>query len=120
MWADLQAIHSPGILVGDTHGGNYLGGKLVGFSRAWTMYHPALIQTCGNKWQELMLEELQKLQDNYYDLRNSLAPETLDIPQGLEAFCSRHIAYYRNLPSAYNWAQVGNGRRLGTRVRCGT
>lgn len=103
MWADLQAIHSLGILVGDTHGGNYLGGKLVDFSRAWTMYHPALIQTRGNKLQDLMLEELQNLQDNYYDLKNNLASERIDIPQDLEAFCSGHIAYYRNLPSAYNW-----------------
>ncbi|SPQ27553.1 febd0a39-ca67-42db-b811-ab1929376945 [Thermothielavioides terrestris] len=42
MWPDLQELHSLGILVGDTHGGNYLGGKLVDFSRSLTMYHPGL------------------------------------------------------------------------------
>ncbi len=43
MWADLQVLHSLGIFVGDTHGGNYLGGKLVGFSRSWPMYHLAVV-----------------------------------------------------------------------------
>ncbi|KAH6637092.1 kinetochore Sim4 complex subunit FTA2-domain-containing protein [Chaetomium tenue] len=117
MWPDLQAIHSLGIFVGDTHGGNYLGGKLVDFSRALTMYHPALIPVHGDTFQEIMLgelqklrelqnmmlEELQKLQDNYYDLKNTLASEGIDIPQDLDAFCARHSAYYRNFPSAYNW-----------------
>lgn len=111
MWADLQAIHSLGILVGDTHGGNYLGGKLVDFSRAWTMYHPALVQTRGNELQNLMLGELQKLQYNYYDLKNTLRSKSIDIPQDLEAFCAG-IADYRNLPSAYNEANYVCTARL--------
>ncbi|KAH6619605.1 kinetochore Sim4 complex subunit FTA2-domain-containing protein [Chaetomium sp. MPI-SDFR-AT-0129] len=105
MWPDLQAIHSLGIFVGDTHGGNYLGGKLVDFSRAWTMYHPALIptQNRSRELQGLMLEELQKLQENYYDLKNSLASERIEVPQDLDAFCAEHFDEYKNLPSAFNW-----------------
>jgi hypothetical protein len=47
MWADLQAPHSLGIFAKDTHGGKYLGGELVDFSRSWTMYHPAMDQICA-------------------------------------------------------------------------
>ena len=42
MWEDRDTFHSLGIVVRDTHYGNYLEGKLVGFNRAWTMYHPVL------------------------------------------------------------------------------
>lgn len=38
MWADLEDFHPLGILVRDIHIGNYLHGKLVEFSRSWTMY----------------------------------------------------------------------------------
>ncbi|KAK4147539.1 kinetochore Sim4 complex subunit FTA2-domain-containing protein [Dichotomopilus funicola] len=105
MWADLQALHSLGIFVGDTYGGNYLGGKLVDFSRVWTMYHPALIQTYGNRWEEWILEELQKLQDNCYNVINSLPSENIDSFEDLDAFGVGHIADYisKILPSAYNW-----------------
>ena len=102
MWAGLQALHSLGIFVGDTHGGNYLGGKLADFSRSWTMYHPAMVQIYDSALQELMLNELQHLLDYCYVLRNSLS-KMITIPQDLEAFCSGHIAKYKNLPRAYNW-----------------
>ncbi|KAK2605064.1 hypothetical protein N8I77_007940 [Diaporthe amygdali] len=39
MYADLEELHKLGILVRDIHQGNYLGGRLVYFSMAWTMYH---------------------------------------------------------------------------------
>lgn len=39
MYADLEELHKLGILVRDIHQGNYLEGKLVDFSMAWTMYH---------------------------------------------------------------------------------
>ncbi|KAL1872711.1 hypothetical protein Daus18300_004257 [Diaporthe australafricana] len=42
MWRDLEDLHSLGILMRDIHIGNYIGGRLVDFSRAWTMYHPGL------------------------------------------------------------------------------
>lgn len=42
MWEDLQDLHRLGILVRDIKIGNYLGGKLVDFSRAWTVPHPIL------------------------------------------------------------------------------
>jgi hypothetical protein len=36
----LEALHEVGILVRDIHAFNYLGGRLIDFSRAWTTPHP--------------------------------------------------------------------------------
>ncbi|KAL2192230.1 kinetochore Sim4 complex subunit FTA2-domain-containing protein [Corynascus similis CBS 632.67] len=102
MWADLQALHSLGIFVNDTHGGNYLNGKLVDFSRSWTMYHPALDQIGARKLRSLMLNELQHLLDYYYDLANGSAGPGV-IPQDLDAFCSGDLDQYKNSPKAYDW-----------------
>ncbi|KAL2148971.1 hypothetical protein VTH82DRAFT_1657 [Thermothelomyces myriococcoides] len=102
MWADLQTLHSLGILVGDAHGGNYLNGKLVDFSRSWTMYHPALDQISARKLRSLMISEMQKLLDYYYEVANYSGGETA-IPQDLEDFCTGHFDKYKNHPTAYNW-----------------
>lgn len=103
MWADLQALHSLGIFVHDTHGGNYLAGKLVDFSRSWTMYHPAMDQIRWSTIQGLMLEELQLLQDYYYELANLGCIDVEAILQDLEGFCSGDIDQYRNFPFVYDW-----------------
>ncbi|KAK3292461.1 kinetochore Sim4 complex subunit FTA2-domain-containing protein [Chaetomium fimeti] len=42
MWGGLQDFHRLGILVRDVTVFNYMGGKLVDLSRAWTWPHPAL------------------------------------------------------------------------------
>ncbi|KAK0736495.1 kinetochore Sim4 complex subunit FTA2-domain-containing protein [Apiosordaria backusii] len=42
LWSDVEELHGLGILVRDLHVRNYMNGKLVDFSRAWTMYHPCL------------------------------------------------------------------------------
>ncbi|KAK7728804.1 hypothetical protein SLS63_006412 [Diaporthe eres] len=39
MYPDLEELHKLGILVSVFDQGNYLGGKLVDFSMAWTVYH---------------------------------------------------------------------------------
>ncbi|KAH6626065.1 kinetochore Sim4 complex subunit FTA2-domain-containing protein [Chaetomium sp. MPI-SDFR-AT-0129] len=100
MWADLKSLHSLGIFVGDTHGGNYLGGKLVDFSRSWTMYHPAMVQIQYNIRQGMMSEELQDLLDHCYFLKSNL--RAIAIPDDLEAFCSGNDEY-KGRPWAYNW-----------------
>ncbi|KAH6623928.1 kinetochore Sim4 complex subunit FTA2-domain-containing protein [Chaetomium tenue] len=43
MWSDLEALHAVGILVHDVHAYNYIGGKLIDFSRAWTTPHPGYV-----------------------------------------------------------------------------
>ncbi len=40
MWNDLEDLHRLGILVRDITTYNYIGGKLIDFSRAWTAPHP--------------------------------------------------------------------------------
>ncbi len=42
LWNDLEDLHTLGILVRDITIANYLGGKLIDFSRAWTVPHPSL------------------------------------------------------------------------------
>ncbi|KAK4033492.1 hypothetical protein C8A01DRAFT_40060 [Parachaetomium inaequale] len=42
MWRDLEDLHKLGILVRDIEIVNYLGGKLIDFSRSWTTPHPSL------------------------------------------------------------------------------
>lgn len=42
MWEDLEGLHRLGILVRDIGIFDYIGGKLIDFSRSWTMPHPSL------------------------------------------------------------------------------
>lgn len=42
MWSDLETLHSLGILVRHIHPGNYMGGKLIDLSRAWTSKYPCV------------------------------------------------------------------------------
>ncbi|KAK3896735.1 hypothetical protein C8A05DRAFT_39719 [Staphylotrichum tortipilum] len=101
MWADLQALHSLGIFVRDTHAGNYMGAKLVDFSRAWTMYHPAMDQIAARTAQELLLGEVQKLIEAYCQFDSRADP--LAIPPDLEAYGAGKLDQYRNWPWAYRW-----------------
>ncbi|KAK4126761.1 hypothetical protein N657DRAFT_653195 [Parathielavia appendiculata] len=101
MWADLDNLYSLSIFVGDPHGGNYPGEKLVDFGRSWTMYHPALVHIRDSKLQLLMLE-LQQLLDYYHDLSNSSSDE-IEIPEDLESYCTGEIAKSKTSPRAYNW-----------------
>ncbi|KAK3985285.1 kinetochore Sim4 complex subunit FTA2-domain-containing protein [Cladorrhinum sp. PSN332] len=47
LWEDLQEIHNLGIVVRDINYFNYLEGKLIDFSRAWTTFHPCS-DDCGD------------------------------------------------------------------------
>jgi hypothetical protein len=40
MWSDLEDLHKLGIIVRDINIFNYMGGKILDFSRAWTTPHP--------------------------------------------------------------------------------
>ncbi|KAL2163055.1 hypothetical protein VTH06DRAFT_6891 [Thermothelomyces fergusii] len=102
MWADLQALHSLGIFVRDTHGGNYVDGKLVDFSRSWTMYHPALDGLDARQLNRLVRKDLNKLLEYYYEVANYWRDEAL-IPPDLDALCSGNSDDYKNYPTAYDW-----------------
>lgn len=63
MYEDMETLHSLGILIRDIHPGNYLGGKLIDFSRSWTMYHPCLDRTSWQELCELRIAEVQSYLD---------------------------------------------------------
>ena len=104
MWADLQVLHSLGIFVQDTHGANYLGGRLVDFSRAWTMCHPAMDPARVGALRKLLLVELQRLLDYYYELANWSSKWIPALPQDLEDLCC-NLDQYKNVPWAYDWGK---------------
>lgn len=66
LWDDLQALRSIEIFVCYIHMGNYLGGKLVDLSLAWTMYNPALEGTSHQRVQVLLREEVNNLAQLIY------------------------------------------------------
>lgn len=80
MWADLKGLHALGILVRDIHRGNYLGGKLVDFSRAWAMYNPCLDRIRHCNISRLRRQDALKLnmviENEYLDL-------DIEVPQDL-------------------------------------
>lgn len=63
MYTDLERLHELGILVRDIHEGNYLDGKLVDFSMAWTMYHPCLERSTPSGILRSRLEDPSKFED---------------------------------------------------------
>lgn len=63
MHNDLESLHALGILVRDIHLYNYLGGKLVDLSRAWTMYHICLDRSTALATQRARIEEPSKFEE---------------------------------------------------------
>jgi len=103
MWRDLEDLHALGILVRDIHFGNYIGGKLVDFSRAWTMYHPGLVRIHRRDLaHERMLDThrlLVMLQDWWVV---TPAVKELDIPESM-VYCDEGGNDYGTDPRAYDW-----------------
>ncbi len=77
-------------------------GKLVDFSRAWTMYRPSMEPACAGALRRLLLGELQRLVGYYHELANSLSKWLPAIPQDLEDLCDK-LDQYRKVPRAYDW-----------------
>lgn len=84
LWNDLEALHKLGILVRDVHIGNYLNGKLVDFSLAWTMYHPCLHRISEYYLKKMRRKEalqLEKLIIDWWQLDDDSVE--LEIPEAL-------------------------------------
>lgn len=60
MYDDLETLHSLGILLRDINTYNYLGGRLIDFSRSWTMPHPCLENAGDRGICEERKEELRQ------------------------------------------------------------
>lgn len=113
IWNDLKQLHSLGILVRDIHSGNYLGGKLVDFSLAWTMYHPCLAHISQSWISQFRREEAHKLEvmfDNEYPF------DEFDVPQDLQACAGNHNRCPTD-PRNYQWLKKVDGKEVEKHVR---
>ena len=107
LWKDLQDLHRLGIMVRDIKIGNYLGGKLVDFSRAWTVPHPILEHIYTN----LLDEEMQREPDSLmacigdWGIGNAWDFELVKIPEELTACMCGKSDNDRigNDPRRYDW-----------------
>lgn len=119
MYADLEKLHKLGILVRDIHQGNYLNGKLVDFSRAWTMYHPCLDRVTPLKIHNLRLDDPEKLENMIYqwafneeqNIEEFIPPALIEWHGRLNNADDRHVG--RRIeeagvdPRLYNWRKWG-------------
>lgn len=103
MWRDLEDLHALGILVRDIHMGNYIGGRLVDLSWAWTMYHPGLDQIRPRDLARLRRLDthglLVMLQDWWME---TLVVDELAIPESLQR-CGVGENGHGTDPWGYNW-----------------
>ncbi|KAK4033642.1 kinetochore Sim4 complex subunit FTA2-domain-containing protein [Parachaetomium inaequale] len=96
IWDHLKHLHSLGILVRDIHNGNYLRGKLVDFSRAWTMYHPCLEHmdlSDVNMFKRLEGHKLELTFDGEYPFIDYDVPQDLQDCAGDETYAIDQRSY---------------------------
>lgn len=103
MWRDLKDLHAVGIMVRDIHMGNYMGGRLVDLSRAWTMYHPGLHRIRSYDLERLTRLDthglLVMLQDWWMQ---TPAVDELEIPDSLQR-CDAGELDLGTDPRGYDW-----------------
>lgn len=105
MWPDLEGLHKLGILVRDLHVGNYMGGKLIDFSRSWTMYHPSLDRIRLRDVQEMLQQEASELEDLLFVWLNRHRTEGVqpEVPQSLQDCALGENGNYGTDPREYDW-----------------
>lgn len=102
MYTDLESLHALGILVRDIHPGNYLGGKLVDFSQAWTMYHLCLDRSTPLAIRRARLEEPSKFED-MVDAWACCEGEKIRLPAALVRWHSKQDDDLGVDPRQYDW-----------------
>ncbi|KAL2023277.1 hypothetical protein VTK56DRAFT_3015 [Thermocarpiscus australiensis] len=113
MCADLDELHSLGILVRDIHLCNYLRGKLVDFSRAWTMYHPSLDQFgCRQHLETLNYRDSFEL---FETIDAVYCWDAAEMPQYLREYVSGRNKCPIDV-TKYNWRQK-DGEEVEEHVR---
>lgn len=101
MYDDVETLHSLGILIRDIHPGNYLGGKIIDFSRSWTMYHPCLDRILWPDICQLREEEPQGFL-NMIVAWADVHDTKIKIPKGLKEW-SGGIENCGINPCDYDW-----------------
>lgn len=112
MYADLEELHKLGILVRDIHRGNYLGGKLVDFSMAWTMYHICFERASSAGIKEVRSMEPEKFEQMVDDWAQ-WHQEEIEKPKGLLRWHSDKEEDFGFDPRMYDWRKwekVEDGR----------
>lgn len=113
IYEDIETLHSLGILIRDIHPANYLGGKLIDFSRSWTMYHPCLDRTSWEELCELRIAEVKSYLDmivawaNYHETTITL-PERLEEWNGGLEGCGTN-------PHEYDWRKWEESETISNR-----
>ncbi|KAL2126480.1 hypothetical protein VTI74DRAFT_830 [Chaetomium olivicolor] len=103
LWSDLEELDKLGILVRDFHIGNYLGGKIIDFSRSWTMYHPCLHQIPPSVLQEIRQSDASGLWDILYAWSNEYPRKQIAAPEDLD-YCTNTLGDDCGYdPRTYDW-----------------
>lgn len=107
MYDDLETLHSLGILVRDINTSNYLGGRLIDFSRSWTMPHPCLVNAMESSIREERKDELRQFWNMLWAWSNNNDPD-LDVPERLQPYADdilgkNHLGVD---PRDYDWRKV--------------
>lgn len=107
MWEDLENLHRLGILVHDIRVLNYLGGKPVDFSRAWTTPHPWCRAMCSILVKDIRHSEPERLHNAIIEwgMANSWDWNEVVIPDELRK-CASGISQnnrYGTDPRYYDW-----------------
>ncbi|KAL2139930.1 hypothetical protein VTI28DRAFT_4475 [Corynascus sepedonium] len=107
VWRDLEDLHKLGILVRDIKIGNYLGGKLVDFSRSWTMPHPSLEHIHPVELRDQRQRDPDGLEMSIIDwgIGNRWNWDEVVIPEELQACAAgkSQNGRYGNDPRLYDW-----------------
>lgn len=110
MWEDMEKLHRLGILINDVKISNFMGGKLVDFSRAMTAPHPSISTMHPEQLWRVRKSEPTQLWDcmidwgmgNQWDWEEARRRWERESPRGLRL------------------ASVGGGSRSSIRVLCRT
>ncbi|KAL2277498.1 hypothetical protein FJTKL_15415 [Diaporthe vaccinii] len=117
MYADLEELHKLGILVRVFNQGNYLGGKLVDFSMAWTMYHICIDRALPVSVSVMRSWEPSRF-DTMVDEWASRYGEKIEKPEELLRHRSSNLLWEADFgfdPRLYDW-----GKRVEVRdEECG-
>lgn len=106
MYDDLETLHSLGILVRDINPHNYLGGRLIDFSRSWTMPHPCLLNATDPSICEERKDELRQFWNMLWAWSNRNDPD-LQVPERLKPYADDILGdnYLGVDPRNYDWGK---------------
>ena len=86
LWNDMQEFHRSGILVRDPTVANYMGGRLIEFSRSWTTPHPAFIDLHPKALDKELRRDPLRLHTSIaeFSLGEQWDWDELDVPEELD------------------------------------